>query len=212
MNSNFSTNGGERNGSVSRSRRSAIWVAKAGILAAVAAVLMYFEFPLPLMPVFLKYDFSDMPVLLATFALGPLTGIIVQFIKNLIHLPVSATGLIGELANFVMGSAFVGVAGLVYKFRKTRLGAVQALVAGTLALTLAGCLMNYYVMIPFYISAMGLSMEAIAGMVAAAGNNLVTDLWSLILYVFVPFNIFKGLSISFLTMLIYKKVSPLLHK
>lgn len=188
------------------------WIAKAGILAAIAAILMFFEFPLPLMPAFLKYDFSDIPVLLASFSMGPLTGVIVQFIKNLIHLPFSSTGLIGELANFIMGSSFVAAAGIVYRFNKTKTGAIQGLAAGTLALTASGSILNYFVMIPFYIAAMGFTMEQIIGVTAAAGNTLVHDLPTLILFVFVPFNLFKGTTISLLLLLIYKKLSPLLHK
>lgn len=194
------------------SHNKVLWITKAGILAAIATVLMYLEFPIPLMPVFLKYDFSDIPALLAAFSMGPVTGIIVQLVKNILHLLVSQTALVGELANFVMGSAFVATAGLIYRRKKTRGGAVQGLAAGTVALTAAGALINYFVMIPFYISAMDISLEQIIGATAAAGNTLVHDMWSLILYVFIPFNIFKGATISLLVLLIYKKLSPLLHK
>lgn len=188
------------------------WVAKTGILAAIATLLMFIEFPLPLMPAFLKYDFSDIPALLAAFAMGPLTGVLVQFIKNAIHLTTSSSGFIGQLANFVMGSAFAGVAGLVYRYRRTKGGAFAGLAAGTLALTLAGTVTNYFFMIPFYITAMGFSMEKIIAVTNASGNTLVTDMWTLMLFVFVPFNLFKGASISLITMLIYKRLSPLLHK
>lgn len=188
------------------------WIAKSGLLAAIAALLMFLEFPIPLMPAFLKMDFSDIPVLLASFSMGPLTGVLVQLIKNIIHLPASGTGLIGELANFVMGSAFVATAGLVYRHNRTKKGAYQALSAGTLALTVSGAVLNYTVMIPFYISAMGFGMEQIVAATAAAGNSLVHDLWTLILFVFVPFNIFKGVVISIITLLIYKRLSPILHR
>lgn len=202
-----------KNGTVRlESHERVLWITKAGILAAIATVLMYLEFPIPLMPVFLKYDFSDVPALLAAFSMGPMTGVIVQLVKNILHLLVSHTALVGELANFIMGSAFVVTAGLIYRRNKTRGGAVQGLAAGTIALTAAGSLMNYFVMIPFYISAMGFSLDKIIGMTTAAGNTLVHDLWTLILYVFIPFNLFKGATISLLVLLIYKKLSPLLHK
>jgi len=194
-----------------QSRRT-MWMAKTGILSAAAIALMYLEISLPLFPAFLKFDFSEIPALLAAFALGPLAGITVELIKNLAHLPASHTLMVGELANFVMGSLFVGTAGLIYKFRKTRSGAAISMAAGTFALTLSGALINYFLMIPFYITVMGLSMEGIVAAVHAAGNTMVNDLSSLILWVFVPFNLFKGAVISLIVGLIYKRLSPLLHR
>lgn len=120
--------------------------------------------------------------------------------------------MVGELANFVMGSFFVGVAGLFYRRMKTRKGALLAMAAGTVSLTVSGALINYFFTIPFYIAVMGFSMDAIIGMTKTAGNTLVNDLPSLILWVFVPFNILKGTVVSVLVGLIYKKLSPLLHR
>lgn len=189
-----------------------MWLAKTGILAAAAIALMYLEISLPLFPTFLKFDFSEIPALLAAFAMGPLSGIMVELIKNIGHLPATHTLMVGELANFIMGSFFVGTAGLIYKYRKTRGGAIISMAAGTLALTLSGALINYFVTIPFYVSVMGLSMEGIIAATKAAGNHMVSDLKSLILWVFIPFNILKGLVVSVIVTLIYKKLSPLLHR
>lgn len=188
------------------------WLAKTGILSAAAIALMYLEISLPLFPAFLKFDFSEIPVLLAAFGMGPLAGVIVELIKNIAHLPASHTLMVGELSNFIMGSFFVGRAGLIYKYRKTRGGAILSMAAGTLALTLSGALINYFITIPFYITVMGLSLEGIVAATKAAGNSLVTDLPSLILWVFVPFNLFKGSLVSFIVSLIYKRLSPLLHR
>lgn len=188
------------------------WIAKAGILTAVAVVLMYLEFPLPLMPEFLKFDFSEIAVLLAAFSMGPLTGIIVELLKNLLHLPATHTGGVGELANFVVGSAFVGTAGMIYRWNKTRKGAYIGMICGTLAMTLIAAFMNYFIMLPFYIRVMEYPLEAIIQATREAGNNLITDMETLILYVFVPFNLFKGLVVSLIVAIIYKRVSPLLHK
>ena len=188
------------------------WLAKTGILSAAAIALMYLEISLPLFPAFLKFDFSEIPVLLAAFGMGPLAGVIVELIKNIAHLPASHTLMVGELSNFIMGSFFVGTAGLIYKYRKTRGGAILSMAAGTLALTLSGALINYFITIPFYITVMGLSLEGIVAATKAAGNSLVTDLPSLILWVFVPFNLFKGSLVSFIVSLIYKRLSPLLHR
>ncbi len=188
------------------------WIAKTGVLSAVAIALMYLEISLPLFPAFLKFDFSEIPALLAAFAMGPLAGIAVELVKNIAHLPATHTLMVGELANFVMGSFFVGVAGLLYQRMKTRKGAVISMAAGTVSLTVSGALINYFFTIPFYVSVMGFSMEAIVGMTQAAGNTLVTDLPTLILWVFVPFNIMKGVVVSLIVGLIYKKLSPLLHR
>ncbi len=187
------------------------WIAKTGILSAVAVALMYLELSLPLMPVFLKFDFSEIAVLLASFAMGPWTGILVELIKNLLHLPVTHTGGTGELANFVVGSAFVGTAGFFYRRAKTRKNAYLGMAVGTLVMTLLASVINYWIMIPFYVQVMGLPMDAIIGMVHESGNRLVTDLKSLIVFVFIPFNLFKGLVVSWVVALIYKRISPLLH-
>ena len=187
------------------------WVAKTGILAAIAVALMYLEFSLPLVPGFLKFDFSEIVVLLASFSLGPWTGILVELIKNLLHLPATHTMGTGELANFVIGSAFVGTAGFIYRHYKSKKSALLGMLAGTLVMTLLASVINYWLMIPFYLQVMGFSQEAIIGMVHAAGNHLVDDLKTLIVFVFIPFNLFKGLVISWIVSLVYKRLSPLLH-
>ena len=188
------------------------WLAKTGILSAVAIALMYLEISLPLFPAFLKFDFSEIPALLAAFSMGPFAGVMVELIKNIGHLPASHTLMVGELANFIMGSLFVGTAGLIYRHNKTRKGAIVSMAAGTVALTTSGALINYFITIPFYITVMGLSMDGIVAATRAAGNTMVSDLSSLIWWVFVPFNIFKGLVVSVIVGVIYKKLSPLLHR
>ncbi|HZJ68562.1 MAG TPA: ECF transporter S component [Candidatus Eisenbacteria bacterium] len=187
------------------------WIAKTGILSAAAIILMYLEFNIPLMPVFLKFDFAEVVALLGAFAMGPWTGLIIEFLKNLSHLPFSHTSYIGELANFIVCGSFVFVAGLIYQKNKTKKGAIVSLIVGTITMTIFGVLVNYYINLPFYSKVMGLDIDAIVGMTQAVGNTLVKDLRSLIVFVFVPFNIFKGTVISVIVMLIYKKVSPLLH-
>jgi len=200
------------NKNVLLSRAKAHWIAKAGILTAVAVVLMYFEMTLPLMPTFLKFDFSEIAVLLASFSMGPLTGILVELLKNLFHLPSTATGGVGELANFVVGSTFVGIAGIIYRRNKSKSGAFIAMAAGTLAMTLLASVINYFVMIPFYVSVMGFPLEQIIAMTQKVGNTWVTSLETLIVFVFVPFNLFKGIVVSLIVALIYKRVSPILHR
>lgn len=193
-------------------RRAARYIAKAGILAAVAVLLMYLEFTVPLMPTFLKMDFSEIAVMLATFSLGPVAGILIEAVKNLVHLPASFTGGIGELANFIIGSLFVGTAGLIYRRHKTRNNAYLGMVIGTLVMTIGASLINYFIMIPIYINVVHFPLPAIIAATNAVGNKLVTNLETLILYVFVPFNLFKGFVISAIVAVVYKRVSPLLHR
>lgn len=196
----------------SNAKERAHWVAKAGVLTALAVVLMYLELSLPFVPVFLKFDFSEVVVLIASFALGPVTGILVELVKNLLHLPATQTGGVGELANFIIGISFVGTAGLVYQKMKTKRGAYLAMGIGILAMTFLASLINYFFLIPFYIRVMGLPLDVIVDMVHEAGNTLVTDLKTLIWFVFVPFNLFKGLIVSVIVAVVYKRISPLLHR
>lgn len=201
-----------RRGMREKSRERTKWIAKTGILSAAAIILMYLEFNIPLMPVFLKFDFAEIPALLGAFAMGPWTGLIIEFIKNLSHLPFSHTAFIGELSNFIICGSFVFVAGLLYRGHKTKKRAILSLVIGSLVMTLFGVVVNYYINLPFYARMMGFDLEAIIGAARAVGNTLVTDMRSLLTFVFVPFNIFKGAVISLLVMLMYKKISPLLHR
>lgn len=193
-------------------RNSSRTVAKIGILSALAFILMLLEFSVPLMPAFLKFDFSEVPALLASFSMGPLAGIIVEAIKNLLHVPFTHTMAVGELANFLIGSTFVGIAGIFYKKNKTKKSAFMGMALATLGMTVVGALFNYFINIPFYTNVMGLELGAIIGMASAAGNKMVTDLPSLITWVFVPFNIVKGIIISLIVGFLYKPLSPLLKK
>lgn len=181
------------------------------ILTAMAAVLMALEVSVPLMPPFLKFDFSELPVLIGAFAFGPVSAIMIELVKNLIHLPLSTTAGVGQLANFVTGVFFAGSAGLVYRFFKTRKGAVLSLVVGTLVMTVGTSFFNYYVLLNLYVLLAGFPMEAIIGM-AAKVNSKVADKETLIIWAFVPFNLFKGMVVSLLTLLIYKPISKLIHK
>lgn len=196
----------------SASHSTAGWVAKTGILTAVAILLMFLEMTLPLMPAFLKFDFSEIAVLLAAFSLGPWTAVLVELMKNLAHVPSTGTGGVGELANFLVGSSFVLTAGLYYRTHKSRKGAFIAMGLGTLVMTLVASFLNYFFLIPFYVNVQGWPLDVIIDMSHMAGNKLVNDLNSLITFVFVPFNIFKGIVISAIVAMLYKRLSPLLHK
>ena len=194
----------------SASSRRLLFLVTAGILAAVSTILRFLETPLPLIPGFLKIDFSNIPALLGGFALGPVAGTAILLIKNLLYLPATQTGGVGEIADFVISLALILPASLFYKYRKNRKGAIAGMAAGSAVMSfLAGPLMNYFVLIPFY--SMIFPIDQILSM-AAAANPGINSLWTYIIYAVVPFNIIKCFAICLVTGLLYKPLSPLLHK
>jgi riboflavin transporter FmnP len=186
------------------------WIAKVGMLAAVSAILMMLEIPLPLVPPFLKLDFSDIPALLAGFAFGPLAGVAVLLVKNLVHALVSWSFLVGEMANFLIGVAFVVPASLIYKGKKTKGRALIGMLTGGVVMVVLAGMLNYYLLLPLYTKVLGYTMEEIIAWSSSA-NRRIVDLRSLVVIGITPFNIFKVFVNVLITSIIYKKISPLLH-
>lgn len=183
---------------------------KIALLSVISYILMLIELPIPLFPGFLKIDLSDMPALIGTFALGPAAGVIIELIKNLLHLITKTdTGGVGELANFIIGASLIIPAGVIYAKNRTKSSALIGMLLGTALMGIAGGLANYYILIPFYAKVMPIE-QIIAW--SASANGAITDLKTLILYAVVPFNLLKGIVISILTILIYKRISHLLIK
>jgi riboflavin transporter FmnP len=185
-------------------------MAVVAIMAALSIVLMMLEFSVPIVPSFLKFDISDFPALLTSFAVSPIAGVAVCFLKNVLHLFFTTTSGVGELANFIMGVSFVLPASLFYYRNKTLKRALIGMAVGTASLVLVGALCNYFLMIPAYVYLAGFPMDAVIGM-GSAVNPAIQDLTSLILIAVVPFNLIKGALCSVLTALLYKRVSPILH-
>ena len=177
------------------------------MLAAAANVLMFLEFPIPLMPPFIKMDFSELPALIAAFAYGPAAGVILCLVKNLIHLVNTQTGGVGELSNFILGAVFVFTAGIIYKKKHNKRGAVIGSLAGALVMGLVSLVTNYYIVYPIYTNFM--PMEAIIGAYQLIYPG-VKDLWGCLLIFNLPFTVCKGLCSVVITLLIYKKLSPIL--
>ena len=180
------------------------------MLGAVAAVLMYLEFPIPIMPAFVKLDVSELPALIASFAYGPVSGILVCLIKNLIKLPSTSTAAVGELFNFVMGALFVGVAGLIYKRNKTRKGAIVGALLGALVMAVVSVPYNSFIVYPAYVVMYHLPLDAIIGMYQAINPN-VNGLLNCLLVFNLPFTFFKGMLDAVICFAIYKPLSPILH-
>lgn len=183
------------------------YLAMTAILAAVSSVLMMISFSVPLVPSFLKMDISEMPALIATFSMGPVSGVLVCLIKNLINLPMTTTGGVGELANFLLGVAFVVPAGVIYHFVKNRKGALIASLSGCIAMSLISVPINYFLTYPVY--AQFMPLEVIIGMYQAILPS-VDGLLSCLLIFNVPFTFVRGLLDAVLTFLIYKRISPLI--
>lgn len=193
----------------SKSKLTPKFIASVGILSGISIVLMQLlEFPIPFMPPFLKFDFSNLPALIGGFAYGPLTGIVIVLVKALLHLVRTQTGGVGELADFLASGAMVFVSALIYKKYKTKKGAVTALGLGILAMILVGAFANYFILIPFYAKMM--PMEQIIGMCGKV-NPLITNSLSYVLYGVLPFNLIKGLILAIITFVLYKQVSKVLH-
>ena len=188
-------------------------IAKVGVLGAVATVLMLFELPLWFAPNFYELDFSEVPVLLGTFSLGPAAGVMIELVKILINFVVNGTdtGGIGEFANLLIGCSFIVPAGLIYRKHKTFKTAILGLIVGTISLAVVGAFLNYFLLLPVYSKVYGAPIQAFINM-GNALNPAITDLKTFVMYAVVPFNLFKGIVVSAMTILIYKRLSPILHK
>ncbi len=186
-------------------------IASVAMCGAVSLVLMMLDFPLPIAPSFVKFDFSDLPALICAFAFGPTAGALVELIKNLLHLFMTSTAGVGELSNFLLGCCLVIPAGIIYKRNRTRKGALIGMIAGTLCFGFVSLFSNYFIMFPFYINAMGFPLDAIIKM-GTEISPIFNSEFKLIALCVVPFNLMKGLVISALTFLLYKRLRPILKR
>lgn len=189
------------------------YITTVGILSAFAAVLMILDFPVWFAPSFYKFDLSDLPALIGAFLLGPLAGVVIELIKVLLNLLLNGTvtAYVGEFSNFIMSLALVLPAGIIYKHKKTKKNAVIALVTGTLSITIVSAAVNYFLLIPAYCAAMGISLDIIIG-AGAKLNTAITDMKTFILFAVVPFNLFKSSVCSLVTFVVYKKAGAALGK
>ena len=201
------------NNSINKRGNALRYIIKIAILSAIAAVVMLFEFPLPfLAPSFYELDLSEAIIMMGSFAIGPVAGVIMELLKNLINILFNGTttAYVGEFANFVTGCAFILPAAIIYKYNKTIKGAVIGMVTGALSLALVGGLLNYFILVPAFSKLYGMPIEAIVGM-ASKINPLITDLKTMIVMAVAPFNLLKGVVCSVISLILYKRVSKILH-
>lgn len=178
------------------------------IFAALATVLMLLEFPLPFIaPFFYEMDLSEIPVLIGSFIMGPVAGVIIEAIKILLMLLIRGTdtAYVGELANFIIGCCFVLPASVFYNKNKTKKSAFVGMTVGTLLMAVIGALINYAILIPFYVK-FGIPLNDIIEM-GAKINSLISNKWTFVLICVAPFNIVKGVIDSLITLVVYKRIS-----
>lgn len=185
-------------------------IVQIGMLAAISIILMMFDIPLPFAPSFYKIDFSEVPVLVGCFVMNPLAGAAIEFVKVLLNIVIEGTSTagIGELANFVIGCSLCVPAGIIYKKHHTRTGAMIGMAVGTIIMTILGCVINAFILLPTYAVAFGMPMEVLVEM-GTAVNPHITSLTTFVLFAVAPFNLLKGVLVSLIVLIIYKKISPI---
>ena len=187
-------------------------LAQIAMLGAVATVLMLFEFPLPFIaPPFYELDFSEVPILVGAFAMGPLAGVAIEAIKILLNFVINGTitAGVGEFAYFILGCAFLLPASLIYRQKKTKKRAIIGMALGTVIMTVAGCVMNAFVLLPAYGAAFGMPVDAFVQM-GTAINKSINSLFTFAVLAVGPFNLIKGILDSVIVMLIYKRIRVIL--
>ena len=196
-----------------RSNTPARRVAIVGVFSAIAAVLMLFELPLWFAPSFYEMDFSEIPVMICAFSMGPVAGVAAELCKVLLKLVLkgTTTAFVGDFANFVVGCSLVLPASIVYYIKKSKKSAMLGLGLGTVIMTIFGSAFNALYLLPKFAELYGISMEAIIGM-GTAVNASIDSVWTLVFFAVVPFNILKGLIVSVVTVLLYKHISPILKR
>lgn len=203
----------EQNTPVKKTRIPIKTVAKIGILGAIATILMLFEIPLWFAPSFYELDLSEVVVMIGAFALGPVAGVFIELIKVLLNLLLNGTitAGVGELANFVIGCAYVLPAAILYRRKKSFKNAILGMGIGTVSVTVIGALVNLYIMLPAYVALANFPLDALIGL-GTAVNPSINSVETLVLFATVPFNLLKGVISSVLVGLLYKRLSPILHK
>ncbi len=197
-----------RNQSKTAKQVNVRYLTATAMLTAVAYILMFLDFSIPmLIPSFIKMDLSELPALIGSFAMGPMCGVIVCLLKNLLHLTITTTGGVGELSNFILGAAFVLPAGLIYKHKKTRKSALLGSLLGAAVMGVLSIVSNYYLVYPFYYNFM--PKETVLAAYQAILPGMKNILQCLVCFN-MPFTIVKGLISVAITFVIYKSLSPIL--
>ena len=192
-----------------KTRLPTIVIARTAMLGAIACVLMQFDLRLPIFPGFLGLDVSDVPAIIGAITTGPITGLLVVLLKNILD-PIifgTNTGGIGNLANFVIGIALVVPIGVVYHRFKSPKGYLLGSVFGIVIMAIVAVAMNYFVLLPLY-SRLFMPMDTILD-IANAVNSNVTSVRTLLIFAIVPFNLLKGSLTVLFGYLLYRALKPI---
>ena len=179
------------------------------MLSAIAVILMYFDFPIPFIaPGFYKIDFSEIPVLIGSFMLGPCAGVIIEAVKVILHFCMkgTTTAFVGDFANFILGCMYVVPAAIIYHTKKTRKMAMISLIAGGVILVIAGMLLNAWYLLPKYSELYGIPLDVLIAM-GTKVNASITDVFSFVALAVAPFNIIQALIDGIVTVILYKYLS-----
>lgn len=198
----------EKGGEREKQKTKVRFMAMTAMLSAVAFLLMTIEIPIPsIMPGFIKLDLSDLPELIGAFAMGPVWGVLICAVKNLLHLPLTQTSGVGELANFILGACFVIPGGVIYQLKQNKCAAVIGAVIGAVCMALISVVSNYFIVYPAY--ALLMPMDVIIGAYQAIYKGADTLIKCLVIFN-MPFTFVKGMINVGLTLLIYKHISPII--
>lgn len=194
-------------------RRGARYVAFVAMFGAIAAVLMLFEIPLFFAPSFYELDLSEIPVLMCSFYLGPVAGVVCELLKIVIKLLLKGTStlFVGDFANFVVGCTFVLPASIIYHVKKSKKTAIIGMASGTAVMTVFGSLFNAVYLLPKFATIFGMPLEAIIGM-GTQVNSAINSVSTLVLFAVVPFNLLKGVVVSVATFFLYKRLEPIFFR
>ena len=195
----------------SAARNKSLETAVIGMLSAIAFVLEVQSISLPFLPTFLKLDLSDIPPLIGALTIGPVQGVLVCLIKNLIHLLCTTTGGVGELCNFLLGAVFVGITGSLYKRIGGRKAAVTGGVIAALLVSLLSVVLNFYLVYPVYMEVTGIPEDAILAMYQVLDPD-IRNLQEALLKVNMPFTFLKEIFSVLLVFFLYKRMIPLLRR
>ena len=184
-----------------------------GMLSAIAGILYCFDFALPIAPAFYKIDFSELPALIGGFAFGPVAGVLIEFVKVLVKLIIksTSTAFVGDLANFLVGCMLVLPASIIYQYNKSKNTAKIGCAVGTLVMTVFGTVFNAIYLIPAFARLYGIPLDVIIGM-GTAIHPSISNVWNFVLLCVAPLNLIKGAMISVITMLVYKRISPIIKR
>ena len=184
-----------------------------GMFSAVSAILYVLDFPVFFAPGFYKLDFSELPALIAGFAFGPVSAVLIEFIKVFLKILLkgTSTAFVGDLANFIIGCSFVLPASIIYRMNKSKQTAKIACAAGTLIITAFGSMFNAFYLLPAFSALYGMPMENLVA-AGTAVNPAITDVSTFVLFAVAPLNFIKGTLISVITMLVYKKLSVIIKR